>query len=430
MIWLHYTDERELGRALLSIARRCEATTGRLCFLGAEPACGMAQGAVRALVPGVPPALTFRHVERLARAASWRATFEIVRPALFQALAEERPVALWIEAPVPREAAPLGPALDAFTRSVEASPAAATLICACRLADLPAEARASLLEVCESVIGAKALLPDCPCWVLPCAKASAGLAPPARSPASPTGPSATFLHAEKLTGLAQLAAGVAHELGNPLSIISSSLQYLHQRLAAANDSASDFTMTALENVERMHRLLRKMLDSAAVHKPEFEQADLKEIISEVLRFTAPVCEQRGIVVEVSFDPLLPRVWVEPSGVKQIVLNLVKNALDATARGGDRLRVLTRSAESGRAAIVEFANNGPPIPRDVLPQLFRPFHTTKDGGTGLGLYVSRQIAKDHGGDLEAENLPQGGVRFLLTLPIDRRGDEDDDSRPDR
>lgn len=221
---------------------------------------------------------------------------------------------------------------------------------------------------------------------------------------------------EKLAALGQLAAGVAHELGNPLSIISSSLQYLHQRLAAANDPASDFTMTALINVERMHGLLRGMLDFAAVKQPVLEEVDLNAIISEVLRFTAAECIRRGITVEVAFDPGLPRIWVEPASVKQIILNLIKNSLDALAQSGKRLEVRTRMAAA--AQTVEITNDGPQIPPDVLRHLFRPFHTTKDGGTGLGLYLSRLIAKEHGGGLEAANLVQGGVRFTLTLPLDR------------
>jgi len=226
------------------------------------------------------------------------------------------------------------------------------------------------------------------------------------------------LRIEKLSALVQLVAGVAHELGNPLSIISSSLQYLHERLAAANDPASDFTMTALHNVDRMHELLRSMLDFASIKMPRAEQVDLKEAISEVLRFTSAECTRRNIAVQASFDPALPRAWVDPSGIRQIILNLVKNALDAMSQSEakNELRVRTRSG-SGRMAVVEVENNGEAIPPGVLANLFRPFYTTKDGGTGLGLYLSRRVAQDHGGELQAENLSEG-VRFTLTLPLDR------------
>jgi signal transduction histidine kinase len=276
------------------------------------------------------------------------------------------------------------------------------------------------METCDTVINAKLLLPQCPTWLLNRVAASDDEHTPAIGiPAYTVAADlhlTTSVQSEKLVALGQLAAGVAHELGNPLSIISSSLQYLHQRLAAANDPASDFTMTALTNVERMHGLLRSMLDFAAVKKPAFENVDLKEIISEVLRFTAAECARRGITVQVAFDPALPRTWVEPPGIKQIILNLVKNSLDALAQGGNTLEARTRMVAG--AQTVEISNNGPSIPADVLPHLFRPFHTTKDGGTGLGLYLSRLIAQKHGGALEAQNLARGGVLFTLTLPVAR------------
>jgi signal transduction histidine kinase len=241
----------------------------------------------------------------------------------------------------------------------------------------------------------------------------------------------TTCQTEKLAALGELAAGVAHELGNPLSIISSSLQYLHQRLAAANDSASDFTMMALQNVERMSGLLQTMLHFVGVKKPRIEQVDLKEMISEVLRFTSAECIRRSIIVDAAFDPALPKAWVDPCGFKQIILNLVKNSLDALAQEGTTLHLRT-SMDPNRQAVVEIENNGPAIPADVMAKIFSPFHTTKVGGTGLGLYLSRQIARDQGGDLEAENL-QGAVRFTLTLPLDRRIDKmrgENGAHPDR
>jgi len=437
MICLHYRDERERAQALVSLARRCQTLGAGLVFLGSAAAWAEARKAVGDLDPSALLGLTsrpVRHPEPEHGPDTWDATIERVRAALLEASVVGGPMVAWIESPAPPGGTPLVPALSAYYHALDATPVLATVICAQRLADLPEGARGAVLEACDAVINAKALLPHCPSWLVgPGAERRVGPAgratrsgdrsvtPLEGVPSSPADSDlglATWVQAEKLAALGQLAAGVAHELGNPLAIISSSLQYLHQRLAATNDAASDFTMTALANVDRMRGLLRSMLDFAAVKKPSFEPADLKEVVSEVLRFTAAECARRAVAVEVSFDPSLPRAWIEPAGVKQIILNLVQNGIDAMAQVGGTLKVRTRLDQADGMAVVEIANDGPAIPPDACPQLFRPFHTTKDGGTGLGLYLSRQIAKEHGGDLDAENPPDGGVRFTLTLPVDR------------
>ncbi|HUU01265.1 MAG TPA: ATP-binding protein [Myxococcota bacterium] len=438
MICLHYKDERELAQALHSIASRCQSLGARLLFLGSEAAWEEALKAIRNLDPSALQGLTFRPLTSPKHEPGgdhWNATIEVIRSALLEASVVSGPMVAWVDSPLPLNGTPLRTAMRDYRRSLDMTPGSSTVICAYRLADIPEVARASLLETFDTVINAKMLLPRCPSWLINRANVrnNEDLTPALCIPA-PTVETdlqlTTFVQAEKLAALGQLAAGVAHELGNPLTIISSSLQYLHKRLTAANDPAGDFTTTALANVERMHGLLRSMLNFAAVKKPRFELSDLKEVISDVLRFTSTECVRRGITVEVAFDPALPRVWVEPPGVKQIVLNLVKNGLDAMVEGGNTLQVRTRMAKDEQTTVVEIDNNGPSVPTDILPHLFRPFHTTKDEGTGLGLYLSRQIAKEHGGDLEAENLPKGGVRFTLTLPVDRRKGGENGSHPDR
>ena len=423
MLCLHYQDAGDRARALVSIAQRCAETDAHVAFVGPRADCDTTREAVRQLDAGLLPCLSFRPLEFSAKAPrSARALIgeiEAIRAALHGTLSSDGVLVAWVESPVPRTGGAAAHALRSYHEALDAlaRTMTGTIISAFHLADLPEPALLACVQGSNALINAKMIVPSCPSWLIPQAKvASTPVAGAGAPPGAAGDVFAPESQTEKLAALGHFAAGVAHELGNPLSIISSSLQYLHQRLAAGNDPASDFTMTALQNVERMHGLLRSMLDFAAVRKPRPEEVDLNEVISEVLRFTSAECLRRSITVDVSFDPSLPKACVDPGGVRQIILNLVMNALDAMATTGTTLRLSTCMG-STRRAIIAIENNGPAIPADVVPNLFRPFHTTKDGGTGLGLYLSRQIARDHGGDLETENQ-EGAVRFTLTLPLGR------------
>ncbi|HYU32481.1 MAG TPA: ATP-binding protein [Thermoanaerobaculia bacterium] len=426
---MSYHDEAERAQALASLARGCQERDARLAFLSSQAVCEATRQAVCRIDAALLPLLSFRPVDfpviNPKSDQAWASTIEVIRAALLETSAVGSPVVAWIESPLPLKGvakAKVPRAYDEMLTALARGGAVASVISAFRLAGVSARALLSILDSSSAVISAKMTLPHCPPWLISQTESEhpsgSGI-----STAHHTDPIFTpMFQAERLVALGQLGAGFAHELGNPLSIISSSLQYLHKRLAETNDPASDFTMTALHNVERMRGLLGSMLDFAGVKKPRYEHVDLKEAISEVLRFTSPECAQRGISVEVSFDPFLPPALVDPGGVKQIVLNLVKNALDAITQGEENagestLRLRTRMGSQG-TAVIEVENSGVAIPADVLPYLFRPFFTTKDGGTGLGLYLSRQIAEDHGGQLEVENVPNA-VRFTLTLPLEQR-----------
>jgi signal transduction histidine kinase len=443
VIWLNYHDEAERAEALVSIARGCQRLDSRLAFFSSAAICDATREEVWQIAAAPLPQLSFRALEFPIDAAfndtAWVDTIEIIRTALIDIAGIDSPTVAWVESPLPRQSAALARAFRTYGEQLTSSvPEAVTVINAFRLTDVSARALFAILDSPSVLVSAKMILPCCPSWLL----APLASEPTLATEIAPSEPSSDptlvpTLQNDKLAELGQLGAGFVHELGNPLSIISSSLQYLYQRLVANDDPASEFAMAALHNVERMQGLLQSMLDFAGAKKPRFEHVDLNEAIAEVLRFTSGEFAQRGIALEVSFDPLLPNAWADPFGVKQILLNLVKNALDAITEGegsrengGGNTICLGTRMDAKRRAVIKVENNGATIPANVLPNLFRPFYTTRDGGTGLGLYLSRQIAKGHGGELSAKNLPAGGVRFTLTLPLDHRKEEDRGTRPDR
>jgi signal transduction histidine kinase len=418
MICVHGQDFREVTRALLSVSRRCDEAGVRLCFVGSEAGLERARQVARDQDAQGLQGLCFRPlgVERWAPGdPGWGEAVAEVSTALRPPDDETVGTVAWVEAPLPAVAA--GPRLRTLVDAIRASAGPRTVLLACDRSSLDASAQASLLESFGTVIDARAMLPDCPAWFL-------------RTPAGMRSGVLAGSEANKHATVGQLGAIIAHELGNPLSIISSSLQYLRDRLVRTNDDASEFASAALTNVERIQALLHKMLEAGAPTKPVFERTNLNEVVPDLLRLTAPEYERQGITVGASLDGRLPPAWLDPQGLKQVVLNLLKNGLDALGGRGGNVVVRTRLLEPGDGMALDVENDGPPVERDVLPHLFRPFHSTKVGGTGLGLYLSRQIARDHGGDLVVENLPGTGVRFTLLLPIDRRKGGELGPRPDR
>ncbi len=421
MICLQGQTSREMAQALLSVSRRCEVGGARLCFVGSESGLERVRLIARDSDLAGIEGLGFQllpHAGQPVPEAAWGEAVGQVVLAL-GAIDRTVPTVAWVEAPVPTGAP--GAGLRYLREEIRApihgaSPFHALLL-AFERGSLDEAVRASLHGTFGTSVDASVLLPECPGWFL---QAGAG---------APAGLLAD-VGAEKHFGVGQLGAVIAHELGNPLSIISSSLQYLHERLVRSGDDASEFASAALVNVERIQLLLRRMLEAGAPSRAAFQRTSLNEVLPDLLRLTAPEFERNGITVGASFDGRLPRTWLDPEGLKQLVLNLLKNGLDALADGGGSLSVRTRLAEGGDQMTLEVENDGPPLDPDMLPLLFRPFHSTKTGGTGLGLYLSRQIARDHGGDLIAENLPTTGVRFTLLLPVDRRKRGDLGADPDR
>ncbi len=417
MICIHGHDPREMALALLSVSRRCEVRGTRFSFVGSEPTFERARVAARDLQLSGFGHLRFLPLSCAGQAipaTSWDEAVAEVTRALCDESAAGSGVA-WVESPVPAD----GDSAGLFTLGVALREAAipSTALLAFERSAQDGGTRASLLDAFGAWIDARTLLPECPRWFLD-----------VRGDGQPGFLSGA--ESDKRTTVGQLGAVIAHEVGNPLSIISSSLQYLHERLVLSKDDASEFTSAALANVDRIQILLRRMLEAGAAPRATFQLSSLNQVIPDLLSLTATEFERHGVSVGATLDGRIPASWIDLQGLKQVVLNLLKNGLDALAGKGGTLIVRTRLLDGGDRMTLEIENDGSHLDPDVVPNLFRPFHSTKVGGTGLGLYLSRQIARDHGGDLVAEDLPKSGVRFTLLLPIDQRKRGERGEDPDR
>ncbi len=222
--------------------------------------------------------------------------------------------------------------------------------------------------------------------------------------------------AEQLAVVGELTAGLAHEIRNPLNSALLELKVLGRRLTRANDTQSVASVDAIRGeLERLERLLAEFLWFARPRSmTDALPADLSSPAATVARLVQAEASSRGIRVITEFDPEVPPVNFVEDRIRQVVFNLVRNAMDAVDRDGT---IVLRTRVAGAHVELEIEDDGPGIEGDAN-RVFLPFHTTKSNGTGLGLTIAQRIAADHGGELRVESAP-GRTVFTLALPTPRR-----------
>ena len=227
------------------------------------------------------------------------------------------------------------------------------------------------------------------------------------------------LHSEKLASLGRLAAGVAHEIGNPLTSISTFAQLLREM---ATDEFSQSSLDIINNhIQRITDIVRQMSTFSRPDSTNIKEAQLNDILRSSLDLMRLDKRMKSTIeIAVNLDPELPKTMIDEGQISQIFINIILNALDAMPEGG-KLSVATRrgSDDQGSDAILmEFADTGAGIPAGDIEKIFDPFYTTKEAGkgTGLGLAVSYSIIKRYKGDIKVESQPGKGTTFTLILPV--------------
>ena len=223
--------------------------------------------------------------------------------------------------------------------------------------------------------------------------------------------------AEKLAALGTLAAGLAHELNNPIGIMSSRIE-----LMLMEDEASGLTPALREDLTVLHRHVQRvariasgLLSFARQSSGERMPVDLNQVVSETLLLAERQMTKQGIRVETHLAPGLPAILGDANTLQQVLLNLITNAWDALERGGE-LRIETSVAADGAHPVrLVIADNGPGIAPEALPRIFDPFFSTKATGTGLGLSITDGIVREHGGTIDVESSLGRGTRFVLAFP---------------
>ena len=234
---------------------------------------------------------------------------------------------------------------------------------------------------------------------------------------------------DRLAALGVLAAGVAHEVRNPLVGVRAAAQLL-EREPAFPPVLREFTGVIIREVDRLNHLVDDLLTFAGRRPPCIAACNLNRLVDEALRLEEPRVQAARVAVTRQYDPAVPSVAGDAERLLQVFLNLIRNGAEAMLAGGGELTVRTRferlSTQCGGrpAGVVEIVDSGPGVPADVRGRLFTPFFTTKDGGTGLGLPISLRIVEEHGGALEVQSQAGQGTTLRVWLPL---ADETEEAR---
>lgn len=226
------------------------------------------------------------------------------------------------------------------------------------------------------------------------------------------------IESERNSSIVLLAAGVAHELGNPLNSLTIHLQLIERRLKRLKDAREAAALgeslrICRDEVARLDGIISNFLGAIRPQPPDLAETELGALVAEVLRVQHRELEDRGVAVEVEAAPV-PPVLADRNQIKQVIFNLTKNAMEAMGPGGS-LRI--RSRADDECVYLVFADTGAGIRAEDLGRLFQPYHTTKPGGNGLGLMIAQRIMREHGGQVGIES--KEGVGTVVTLQFPRR-----------
>jgi len=226
------------------------------------------------------------------------------------------------------------------------------------------------------------------------------------------------VHISRLTALGEMASALAHELNQPLSAIANYLKGSRRLLQDRTDEQSAMVREAMDKAAeqslRAGDIIRRLRDFVARGETERRIESLKKLLEEASALALVGTRDRGVRVVYRFDPGLDLVLVDKVQIQQVILNLVRNAIEAMEQSDRReLTIATERDPDGMAA-VKVSDTGTGISPDVASQLFQPFITTKPHGLGVGLSISRTIVESHGGRITVGTNPQGGTIFRFTV----------------
>ena len=218
---------------------------------------------------------------------------------------------------------------------------------------------------------------------------------------------------DQLASLGQLAAGLAHEIKNPLAGIQGALELLRDETAEGETKRLYGEM--LSELQRVNGILMRLLESGRPAPLRLARTDLGRLLNDTAELMSAALRRKRVVLRSSAAEGLPEVQIDPAKFRQVLVNLMQNAAEAMGERGGTVSVRASFYPQEAAVVVAVEDDGPGIPPEHLPNLFEPFFTTKFTGTGLGLAISKSLIEQHGGRIEVNSEPGRGTTFLLFLP---------------
>ncbi len=237
-----------------------------------------------------------------------------------------------------------------------------------------------------------------------------------------------ILRMDRLVSLGEISSGIAHEIRNPLAGIKTTAQAMGEEMEK-NDSKREYLSRITKEIDRLNELLKMFFSFAKPQKPNLDFCHIKDVVNEITPLLIKDIGDRGITFAEKYDPSLPKVKVDVNQMRQVFLNLFLNAIHAMDDGGE-LRIEAEPAYSNPLrrskpdyVQVSVSDTGRGIPSHIISKIFDPFFTTKAKGVGLGLSISYQIIKSHGGTINVESREGNGTMFFITLPLLNGGGEE-------
>jgi len=228
-----------------------------------------------------------------------------------------------------------------------------------------------------------------------------------------------LVQTEKMALVGKMAAGVAHSIRNPLTSVKMRLFSLQRSLTFNAVQEEDFTVIS-EEIRNLDAIIQNFLEFSRPPKLKKQRASPTDVVDQALLLLSHRLESGRIEMEISREGRLADIMIDPEQIKEVLVNLVVNAIEAMP-GGGRLSIQEESGfiePLGRVAVIRVADTGSGIAEELRETVFLPFYSAKEEGTGLGLSIARRIIEEHGGNLSLTQAKGGGARFTITLPFDK------------